>query len=113
MIETGPKGSTRGHEKTRSFSAAGLKKSVGERDLDLLDEAGLDGFDRDEDALGAAVGGADADLLQVGAEFTLRDAGHVRTDAAALFALTLTVDGAAFGGALSGDCTDSGHDGFE
>ena len=80
---------------------------------DLFDEAGLEGLDRDEHALGAAVGGLDAHALQVGAELTLRDASHVRTDAAALLALTFAVDGAAFDGALAGDCTDSGHDGFE
>jgi len=75
-----------------------------------LDEAGLDGFDRDEDPLGAAVGELDADALKVWPEFAFRDAGHVRADAAALLRLTFTVDVAALNGALACDCTNSGHD---
>ena len=78
----------------------------------LLDEAGLDGLDRDEDALGAAVRELDADALEVRPEFALRDAGHVRADAAALLGLTFTVDDTALNGAFACDCTNSGH-GFE
>jgi hypothetical protein len=37
----------------------------------------------------------------------------VRADAAALFRLTLAVDDRALDGTATGDCTDSGHDGFE
>ena len=81
--------------------------------LGLLDEAGLDGLDRDPKALRAAVRQLDADPLQIRTEFALRDAGHVRADAAALLGLTLAVDDRALDGTATGDCTDSGHDGFE
>src|SRR5476649_2690319 len=40
----------------------------------LLDEAGLDGLDRDPEALGAAVGQLHADALEIRAELALRDA---------------------------------------
>ena len=79
----------------------------------LLDEAGLDGLDRHPHALRAAIGGLDPNALQVRAEFALGDAGHVRTDAAALLRLTLAIDDRALDGTATGDCTDSGHDGFE
>lgn len=79
----------------------------------LLDEAALDGLDRYPHALRAAVGGLDADALQVGPEFALGDAGHVRADPAALLRLTLAIDDRALDGTATGDCTDSGHDGFE
>ena len=78
----------------------------------LLHEAGLDGLDRDPHALGAAVGELDLDPLQVRAEQAGRHAGDVRADAAALLGLTLAVDDRALDGTATGDCTDSGHDGF-
>src|SRR5688572_2516927 len=81
--------------------------------LCLLDEAGFDRLDRHPDALGAAVRGLDSDPLKVGAELALRDAGHVRADAAALLRLTLAIDDRALDGTATGDCTDSSHDGFE
>ena len=56
---------------------------------------------------------SDLDALKVGAELALRDAGHVRADAAALLGLTLTVDDRAFDGTATGDCADSGHGDFE
>ncbi len=69
----------------------------------LLDQAGLDRLDGDQHALRAAIGQADADPLEVGAELPLRDAGHVRADAAALLRLTLAVDDRALDGAATGD----------
>jgi hypothetical protein len=77
--------------------------------LDLLDETGLDGLDRNENSLGAAVGGLDADLLQVRTELALGDSRDVRADAAALLRLTLTVNDGALGRTFAGDCADSGH----
>ena len=79
----------------------------------LLDETGLDRLDGHPHALRAAVRGFDPDALQVGPEFALRDAGHVRANAAALLRLTLAIDDRALDGTATGDCTDSGHDGFE
>ena len=76
------------------------------------DQAGFDGLDRDEHALRAAIGELHANALQVRAELALGDAGHVRADAAALLGLTLTVDAAALNGTFTGDCANSGHDGF-
>ena len=79
----------------------------------LLDQAGLDCLDRDPDALGPAIGGLDSDALKIGPELALRDARHVRADAAALLRLTLAIDDRALDGTATGDCTDSSHDGFE
>ena len=81
--------------------------------LGLLDQSGLDRFHCDPHALGSAVGGLDADALKIRAEFALRDARHVRADAAALLRLTLAIDDRALDGTATGDCTDSSHDGFE
>ena len=81
--------------------------------LCLLDETGFDCLDGDPHALGPAVGGFDPDALKVGAELALRDASHVRADAAALLRLTLAIDDRALGGTATGDCTDSSHDGSE
>src|SRR3954468_20976229 len=89
----------------------GLKGS--KKGLGFLNQAGLDRLDGDQHALGAAVGQLDADALQIRAEFTLRDARHVRADAAALLRLTLAVDDRSFNRTATGDCTDSGHDDFE
>ena len=86
---------------------------MGWSSLDLLDEAGFDGLDGDEQALGAAVGELHADALKVGAELALRDAGHVRADAAAFLRLTLAIDDRALDGTATGDCTDSSHDGYK
>jgi len=80
--------------------------------LGLFDQARLDGFHRDPHTLRSAIGGFDADPLQIGAEFALGDAGHVRANAAALLRLTLAIDDRALDGTTTGDCTDSGHDGF-
>ena len=77
--------------------------------LDLLDESGLDGLDRNEDTLGAAVGGPDADLLQVRAELTGGDRGDVRANAAAFLRLTLAVNDGSHSGTFAGDCADSSH----
>src|ERR1051326_171889 len=82
-------------------------------DSGLFNQTGLDRLHRYPDALRAAIGSLDPDPLQIGAKLPLRDAGHVRADAAALLRLTLAVDDRAFDGATTGDCTDSGHDGFE
>jgi hypothetical protein len=81
--------------------------------LYFLDQTSLDRLDGDPDAFGAAVGGPDADSLKVGAKLALRDAGHVRADAAALLRLTLAIDDRALNGTATGDCTDSGHDDFD
>ena len=81
--------------------------------LGLLDEARFDGLHRDQHALGATIGQLDANALKVRPELALRDAGHVRADAAALLRLALTVDDRALDGAATGDCTDSSHDDFE
>ena len=43
----------------------------------------------------------------------LRDARHVRTDPATLLGLSLAIDDRPLDGTATGDCTDSGHDGFE
>jgi len=75
-----------------------------------LNESGLDGLDAHEHAFGTAIGQLHADALKVRTELALRDAGHVRADAAALLGLTFTVDYVALDGALTGDCTNSGHD---
>ncbi len=97
-------------QKNRLDKEAVYKRNAGSaRRLYLFDEAGLDGLDRDEDALRAAVGGADADLLQVRAELALGDRRDVRADAAALLRLTFTVNDGARGWAFAGDCADSGH----
>jgi len=76
----------------------------------MLDEAGLDGLDRNPHALRAAVGELDLDPLQVRTELAGSQAGNVRADAAALLGLTLTVDDLAHGRAFSGDCANSCHD---
>ena len=75
----------------------------------LFDEASFDGLDGNEHTLGAAVGELHLDALQVRPELAGRDGGHVRTDAAALFALTFTMDTAALDGTFACDCADSGH----
>jgi len=82
------------------------------RSLDLFDQPALDGLDRDPHALGTAVGGADADLLEIRTEFALGYARHVRADAPALLRLTLAVDDRALDGAATGDGTNSGHGGL-
>ena len=96
---------TSGHKKTRSF---GLRAREG-RTLGLLDQAGLDGLDRDPHALGAAIGQLDLDPLQVRAEQAGRVLGDVGTNASALLGLTLAVDDLALGGAFTGDCANSCH----
>src|SRR5882757_3253618 len=106
-------GPRRRKTKTRGGETAGSKDERGEVRSGFLDQAGLDGLDRDPEALGAAVGQLDADPLEIRAEFALRDAGHVRADAAALLGLALAVDDRALDGAATGDCTDSSHDDFE
>ena len=92
---------------------SGVKKSMRNRIVKTgskhFDQASLDRLDRNPDPLRAAVGSLDADTLQVGTELTLGDARHVRTDAAALLGLTLTIDDRALDGAATGDCTNSGH----
>ena len=95
-------------QKNPQLAAAGRKK--GRKDLGLLDEAGLDGLDRDPHALRAAIGEFDLDPLQVRTELAGSQAGNVRADAAALLGLTLTVDDLAHGRAFSGDCANSCHD---
>ena len=77
--------------------------------LSLLYEPGFDRLDRHPNALRATIRHLDADALQIRAEFALRDAGHVRADAAALLGLTLTVDDLALGRAFTGDCANSCH----
>src|SRR4051812_37557187 len=79
----------------------------------LLNQTGFDRLDGDPDPLRAAVGGLDTDPLKIGTELALRDTRHVCADAAALLRLTLTIDDRALGRTATGDCTDSGHDGFE
>ena len=75
----------------------------------FLHEAGLDGFDRNPHALGAAVWQLDLDPLQIGAEQAGGQAGDVCTDAATLLGLTFTVDDLALGRAFTGDCANSCH----
>src|SRR5947209_7760975 len=74
--------------KTRGVCAAGSKAEF-QQSLDLFNQARLDRLDGNPDALGAAVGGPDANALKIGPELALRDAGHVRADAAALLGLAL------------------------
>ena len=83
------------------------------RTLNFFHQASLNRFDGHPYAPRPPIGGLDANTLQVGSEFALRDARHVRADAAALLGLTLPVDDRALDGTSTGDCTDSGHDGFE
>lgn len=78
-------------------------------DSGLLNEAGLEGLHGDPDALRAPVGGADPHLLEVRAELALRDARHVRTDAATLLGLAFTVNDAPFDGATTCDYANFGH----
>ena len=82
-------------------------------ELYFLDQTSLDRLDGDPDAFRAAIGRPNADALKIGAEFALRDAGHVRSDATALLRLTLAIDDRALDGTATGDCTDSGHDDFD
>src|SRR5258707_208253 len=84
---TASTGSTRQKTKNPRQKMPRVEKEPLKDRLGLLDEAGLDRLDRDPDALRAAVGQLDPDPLEIGAEFALRDAGHVRADAAALLGL--------------------------
>ena len=110
MGRRGAHRSLRRHEKARGRPRA--EKSI-ESNLGLLDQAGFDRLDGDQHALGSAIGQLHADALKVRAELTLRDASHVRADAAALLGLTLAVDDRAFDRTTTGDCTDSSHGDFE
>jgi hypothetical protein len=77
--------------------------------LNLLHEAGLDGLDRNPNALDRAVGQLDPDALEIRTEFPLRDLRHVRTDAAALLRDTFAVNDTALNGTPASDYTNSGH----
>ena len=92
-------------------ATAGGGKNSAERlaSEDFLDETRLDRLDRNPDAFGAAAGELHLDALQVRAELALRDAGDVRADAAAFFALTFAVDDIALDGTFASDGADSGH----
>lgn len=74
-----------------------------------MDQASFDGLNGNPEALDAAVGEFDADALQVGAELTLGDLGHVRADTAALLSDTFAVNDTPSGGTFSSDGTNSGH----
>lgn len=78
----------------------------------FLNHPRLDGLDRDQHTLGPAARKFDADALKIGAKLALCDARHVRADTSALLGLTLAVDSVALDWAFTGDCTNSGHDGF-
>lgn len=67
-------------QKNPRFPAGFLEEKI----LSFFNQSGFDGFHRHQHALGAAIGQFYADALKVRAKLTLRDAGHVRTDAAAL-----------------------------
>jgi hypothetical protein len=77
--------------------------------LGLLNQSSLDGFDRNPNPLGAAICETNADPLKVGPELALRDAGHVRADAAALLGLAFTVDDAPFDGTTTCDYANFAH----
>lgn len=105
-----------GAKKARDREVAGAKEresAVEGPTLYLFDQAALEGLHGNPDALGAAIGGFDADALKVRPEFALRDTGHVRADSAALLGLPLTIDDRSLDRTATGDCTNSGHDGFE
>lgn len=78
--------------------------------LGLLHHSGFNGLHGHPYPLGATVSGLDANALKIRPKLALRDAGHVRADAAALLRLTLAIDDRALNGTATGDCTDSGHD---
>ena len=78
----------------------------------FLNHPRFDGLDRDQHTLGSAAWEFDADALKIGAKLALCDARHVSADASALLGLTLAVDSVALDWAFTGDCTNSGHDGF-
>ena len=99
-----------GHKKPAALKGGGWVGGRGESCLGLLDEAGFDGLDRDPEAFDGAVGEFHADALQVRTELALRDARHVRADAAAFFSDTFAVDVVALGGTFASDSADSGHD---
>ena len=98
-----------------------MKKPAGSRglrkrnsgSLGLLNQACFDRLDGDQHALRAAIWQLHANALKIWAEFALRDARHVRADAAALLGLTLAIDDRSFDGTATGDCTNSGHGDFE
>jgi hypothetical protein len=77
--------------------------------LDLLNQAGLDGLDRDEHALGAAIGELHADALEVWLEGAGSLLGDVSTDTTTLLGLTLTMNDGTFGGAFASDSADARH----
>ena len=93
----------------RDFELSRIPNYLHLKNLGLLNEARLEGLHGDPDALRASIGHADADLLEVRAELALRDARHVRPDAATLLGLAFTIDDAPFDGTTTCDYADFGH----
>jgi hypothetical protein len=66
--------------------------------LSFLHQSGFDRLHGNEHPFGATIGQFNADALKVGTKLARCDTRHVRADTAAFLALSLTIDGATYGG---------------